>query len=145
MLISFLSLGCSGHHDDLMLSAVCTLAFYGFLWCGEFTVTSTVAYRPLRHLCMDDVILYPEFAHPAYMTIPFKYPKTDPFRKGHVVTLHATKTISCPFKAMSRYLQTRIYESQCSLFLFADGTSCPHSQQVHFLLTFSARKDRDEG
>ena len=84
---------------------------------------------------MDDVIFYPEFAHPAYMTVLFKYSKTDPFGKGHVVTLHATKTLTCPVKVMRQYLHIRIYESQCPLFLFADGTvltcsrfiSCLHS------------------
>ena len=92
------------------------------MWCGEFTVTSTLAFRPSRHLCIDDVIFYPEFALPAYMTVRFKYSKTDPFGKGHVVTLHATKTLTCPVKAMRCYLQTRIYESHRPLFLCSDGT-----------------------
>ena len=78
-----------------------------FLWIlqyEEFAVASSLASRPSRHLCMDDVILYPEFAHPTYMTIHFKYSKSDPFGKGHLVMLHATKT--CPVKAMRHYLQT---------------------------------------
>ena len=41
-----------------MLSAVLTLAFYGFLRCGEFTVPSGAAYSPLRHLSMQDVVFY---------------------------------------------------------------------------------------
>ena len=133
MLTSFLSFGCFGQHDDLMLSAVCTLAFYDFLRCGEFTVTSTLAFRPSRHLCMDDVIFYPEFALPAYMTVCFKYSKTDPFGKGHVATLHATKTLTCPVKAMRRYLQTRIYESHRPLFLCSDGAVLTRSRFISCL------------
>ena len=133
MLISFLSFGCFGQHDDLMLSAVCTLVFYGFLRFVEFTVTSTLAFRPSQHLCMNDVIFCPEFAHSTNMTICFKYSKTDLVGKGHVVTLHAAKTLTCAVKAIRRYLQAQIYESQRPLFLFTDGTVLTRSRFISCL------------
>ena len=59
----------------------------------------------------------------AYMTIRFKYSKTDPFGKGHTVTLHATNTLTCPVQAMRHYLKLRSYHAQTPLFLLADGTT----------------------
>ena len=67
------------------------------------------------------------------MTVRFKYSKTDPFGKGQVVTLHATKTLTCPVKAMRRYLQTRIYESHRPLFLCSDGTVLTRSRFISCL------------
>ena len=46
MIVSFLSFGCFGIFEDLMMSAAVTFAFYGFLHCGEFTVTSQAAFSP---------------------------------------------------------------------------------------------------
>ena len=120
-----------------MLSAVLTLAFYGFLRCGEFTVPSGAAYSPLRHLSMQDVVFYPSFYNPTYMTVHLKYSKTDPFGKGHVVTLHFTNTLTCPVRAMKQYLETRTFDLYGPLFLFADGsalTRCQFIQYLHSLL-----------
>ena len=123
MLISFLSFSCFGKQDDLMLSAVLTLAFYGFLRCREFTVPSGAAYSPLRHLSIQDIVFYPSFYNPTYMTVCFKYFKMDPFGKGHVVTLHVTNTLTCPVMAMKQYLETRTFDLYGPLFLFADGSA----------------------
>ena len=129
MLISFLSFSCFGRQDDLILSAVLTLAFYGFLRCGEFTVPSGAAYSPPRHLSMLDVAFYPSFYNPTYMTVHFKYSKADPFGKGHVVTLHVINTLTCPVRAMKQYLET-IYSP---LFLFADGSALTRCQFIRYL------------
>ena len=136
MLISFLSFSCFGRQDNLMLSAVLTLAFYGFLKCGEFTVPSGAAYRPLRHLSMQDVVFYPSFYNPTYMTVHFKYSETDPFRKGHVVTLHVTNTLTCPVRAMKQYLETRTFDLYGPLFLFADGSALTRCQFIRYLGTY---------
>ena len=122
MLISFLTFGCFGQCDGRMLSASMTLAFFGFLWCGEFTMPNQNAYQPHRDLSMQDVIFYPTMEEAAYMTIRFKYSKPDPFGKGHTVTLHATNTLTCPVQAMRHYLKLRSYHAQSPLFLLADGT-----------------------
>ena len=58
----------------------------------------------------------------AYMTIRFKYSKTDPFGKGHTVTLAARNTLTCPVQAMRHYLKLKSYHAQSPLFLLADGT-----------------------
>ena len=121
MLISFLSFGCFGQCDDRMLTAAMTLAFFGFLRCGEFTTPNQNAYQPHRNLSMQDVIFYPTMEEAAYITIRFKYSKTDPFGKGHTVTLHAINTLTCAVQAMRHYLKLRSYHAQSPLFLLADG------------------------
>ena len=133
MLISFLSFGCFGQCNDCMLSAAMTLAFFGFMWHGEFTTPNQNAYQPHRHLSTQDVIFYPTIDEAAYMTIQFKYSKTDPFGKGHTVTLHATNTSTCPIQAIRHYLKLRSYHAQSPLyfcwlmvrFLLASNSS-PH-------------------
>ena len=47
-------------------------------------------YNPLKHLIMQDLVFYPSFCNPTYMTVHFKYSKTDHFAKGHIVTRHVT-------------------------------------------------------
>ena len=96
MLISFLVL-VVGQCDDRMFSAAKTLACLGFL-CGEFTTPNQNAFQPHRHLSIQHVIFYPTMDEAAYITIRYKYSKTDRFGKGHRVTLHATNTLIVLFK-----------------------------------------------
>ena len=122
MLISFLSFGCFDQCDDRMLSAAMTLAFFRFMRFGEFTMPNQNAYQLHRHLSMQDVIFYPTMDGAAYMTIRFKYSKTDPSGEGHTVTLHATNTLTCPVQGMRHYIKLRSYHAQSPLFLLVDGT-----------------------
>ena len=132
MPISFLSFGCFGQCDDRMLSAAITLVFVEFLPCGEFTTPNQNAYQPQKHSSRQDVTFYPTMDEAAYMTIRFKHSKTDPFRKGHTVTLHATKTLTCPVQAMRHYLKLRSYHAQTPYFcwrmvrLLVASNSSPH-------------------
>ena len=84
------------------------------------------AYHPHKHSSTQDVIFYPTMDEAAYMTIRRKYSKTDPFGKGHAVTMHATNTLTCPVQAMRHYLKLRSYHAQSPLFLLADGTALSH-------------------
>ena len=63
----------------------------------------------------------------------FKYSKTDPFGKGHVVTLHVTNTLTCPVRAMKQYLETRTFDLYGPLFLFADGSALTCCQFIRYL------------
>ena len=130
MIVSLLSFGCFGIFEDLMMSAAVTFAFYGF--CGEFTVTSQAAFSPHRSLCMQDIVFYPKMDSPDYMTVRFKFSKTDPwpFGKGHIVTIHATHTLSCPVRAMSQYLKGTAVLARC-LHICVGRWHNSHSIQIH--------------
>ena len=129
--MSFLSFGCFGIFEDLMMFAAVTFAFYGFLRCGEFTVTSQAAFSPHRSLCMQDIVFYPTMDSPDYMTVRFKFSKTDPFGKGHIVTIHTTYTLTCPVRAMSQYLRARQYRPDVPIFVSADGTILTRSKFIN--------------
>ena len=131
MRASFPSFGCFGIFEDLIMSAAVTFAFYGFLRCGEFIVTSQAAFSPHRSLCMQDIVFYRTMDSPDYMTVRFKFSKTDPFGKGHIVTIHTTHTLACPVRAMSQYLRARQYRPDVPIFVLADGTILTRSKFIN--------------
>ncbi|XP_048254616.1 uncharacterized protein LOC125381595 [Haliotis rufescens] len=70
---------------NIMLKAVCCLAFFAFLRCGEFTCDR---FSPHVNLCFNSV-------------------KTDPFRKGVNIVLHRMNTAICPVHNMLTYMYHR--------------------------------------
>lgn len=42
-------------YNNIMMWAACSLAFFGFLWCSEFTVPSQQEYTPTDHLSLQDI------------------------------------------------------------------------------------------
>lgn len=71
---------------NLMLETVCTIAFFGFLRCGEFTCKEV--FDPSIHLCISDLSIFEDYVH-----LQLKISKTDPFRKGVIIKLFATDNI----------------------------------------------------
>ena len=120
-LVQLLSMGCFGQTEDRMLLAVINLAFFGFLRCGEFTVQRCDQFDPARHLTVNDVTFYPNHIRPDYMTLRLKYSKTDPFGKGHIVTLYRTNRPTCPVTSMQVYLNSRGQSLEEPLFLTRDS------------------------
>lgn len=90
-----------------MFEAACTVAFFGFLRCGEFTVHSDVHYDD--YVSTEDVI-----CHDTFVTITLKKSKTDPFRHGVQIKLFKTNTDVCPVNAISKYLtlRSRVFRKQ---------------------------------
>ena len=94
--------------DRLMLKAAFTLAFHGFMRCGELTSGLTRA-----HLMLDPAA--------RYLQIHLDRSKTDPTGKGESVTVGASQDeLICPVKAMLAYLSTRHRASKC-LFNYSNG------------------------
>ncbi|CAC5378899.1 unnamed protein product [Mytilus coruscus] len=87
---------------DLMLEAVCTVGFYGFMRCGEFTVLKANQFDPSVNLCIGDIMF-----HKDMIVLKLKQSKTDPFRKGIDIQLHKVQNQICPFKILVKYLQVR--------------------------------------
>ena len=84
-----------------MLEAAFTVAFLGFLRCGEFTCKSV--FDPQINLTMDDVTIEEDSSS---VKILLKASKTDPFRRGVVVNLFRTGHSVCPVPAVLNYLKT---------------------------------------
>ena len=80
---------------------------------------------------MQDIVFYPTMGSPDYMTVMFKFFKTDPFGKGHTVTIHTTHTLTCPVRALSRYLRAWQYWPNVSIFVLADGTILIRSKFIN--------------
>ena len=92
--------------DKLMLWTAVCIAFFGFLRCAEFPVSSLEAYDPNRHLSFNDIILF----HPPKVTtvaVSIKCSKTDQFGKVVQIFLSRTKSSLCPVSALLDYLTVR--------------------------------------
>ncbi|XP_061175615.1 uncharacterized protein LOC133184543 [Saccostrea echinata] len=121
--------GMFGYFLDTMLQAACSLAFFAFLRCGEFTVNDI---NQDNLLCVEDVIM--DRNYKAY-TITLKRSKTDPFRKGIQICLFQSDQTVCPVKSMLKYLNLRRkwYNCVMSSALFTDESGNPLSR--HFFIT----------
>lgn len=99
-LISTLQRGVHGAFTDVMLQAVCTTAFFGFLRCAEFTCGDH--FDPDVNLCVSDVRFQKDSA-----CLQLKQSKTDPFRKGVTIRLFCNGTACCPTCHLHTYSLTR--------------------------------------
>ena len=133
LLVSFIHRGCFGVPENQMFLAAITLAFYGFLCCGEFTSPSTSTFSARRRLAIQDVIFYPTFNSPLYMTVRCKFSKTDSFGRGHTLYLFSTHTLTCPVAAMKKYLSLNKYDPHAPLLCLGDGTPLTRSKFVKML------------
>ena len=86
---------------NIMLEAAFTVAFFGFLRCGEFTCKSV--FDPDTNLTMEDVQIDETSSN---IKLRLKSSKTDPFRRGVVVNLFRTGHTICPVTAVHNYLKT---------------------------------------
>ena len=77
--------------EKRLLWSAFTLAFYAFLRASEFTASN---------LQWSDI----NFS-PTSVTIHLQQSKTDPFRRGHFITLQATSTSTCPVRAFSQFAE----------------------------------------
>ena len=116
-----------------MLWAACTLSFFRFLHCGEFTCLSRQAYDPSCHLSLEDVAIDSP-TNPSIMRVTLKQSKTDSFRQGADIFLGATKTSFCSVMVMLAYLA--IYGSAAGLlFICSNGSPLTRSLLVNSLKT----------
>ena len=109
--------------NDCLMKAACSLAFFGFLRCGEFT-TLTNNFDPEINPCLEDVI-FSESGIGKCFKLRLKASKTDPFREGCLVSYHANLSQICPHVAMETYLKLRNkskQEPKTPLFVLENGT-----------------------
>ena len=95
--------GVFGPYVDLMLETACSIAFFGFLRCGEFTAANHT-FDPAVNLCLRDISAAP---HGKAYILHLKTSKTDPFRQGVDIFLHSTGQVACPWRSISAFLRVR--------------------------------------
>ena len=76
-------------YHNIMIWAACSLAFFGFLRCGEFTIPSDSDFDPQAHLTIDDIAIDNHIT-PSTIRVRIKQSKTDPFREGVYLFLGKT-------------------------------------------------------
>ena len=94
-----LSRGLHSPSVDLMLKCIFTVAFYGFLRCGEFTVNNTST----SYIQASDVELASDLSQ---LTLLLRSSKTDPFSKGVPILIFNSPPL-LPVTIMSNYLSHR--------------------------------------
>ena len=127
-----LNSGIFGPFTDIMMKAACTLAFFGFLRCGEFTAASSV-FDPSVHLTIADVIFEHEVSK---FTLNLKRSKVDIFRQGVHIPFYKTNSEICPVTTMHEYLSIRKKcGGTCSapLFITSDGSVLTRARFIHML------------
>lgn len=107
-------------YENLLLETMCTLAFFAFLRCGEFTIDCADKFDPVFHLCLADLLIFDDCVH-----LKLKASKTDPFRQGITIKLFETKRCICPYSVCCRYFSQRVKlnsQPESPLFLEHSGT-----------------------
>ena len=102
--------------DKIMLWAAMLTAFYGFLRVSEYTSPRTLVFDPETTLCYQDITL----TSPSSFQLHLKASKTDPFRVGVTITIHANSSPLCPLRAIRPYLSRR-QQKPGPLFMWQDG------------------------
>lgn len=126
-----------GKYTDSLMKAVCSLAFFGFMRCGEFT-TLTNTFQTEVHLCLGDLILEHKQGKIHTMKLNLKVSKTDPFREGCSISYHCVDSPVCAVRAMESYLIRRLNltRDSCSpLFLFPGGQALTRNTFLAMLTT----------
>ncbi|XP_006818610.1 uncharacterized protein LOC102806526 [Saccoglossus kowalevskii] len=129
---SALSKGIFTPFTDVLLQAVVSVAFIGFLRCGEFT-TENAQFDKNVNLCLEDV----SFCSSDKVLLKLKTSKTDPLRKGTVLTLFKNNRF-CPVTALQQYIAARKrsnYHNGPSdpLFISEDGLPLTRACFLHLL------------
>ena len=108
-LINLLNGGVFGPYMDSLMKAACSLAFFPFLRCGEFTTQaqSFDVQKPLGLCYSDMTFVTHEAGQLEKMYLKLKVSKADPFRQGCTIVLFTTATDTCAVQNMVHFLTKR--------------------------------------
>ena len=87
--------------DYCMFWSACSLAFFGFLRVSEFTCSGL--FDPRIHLSLSHVWFDPSGS----IRPVIKSSKTDPFRRGVILSIGPSGNSLCPVSALCHYIQVR--------------------------------------
>lgn len=119
-MVNFLLKQRTAMYTNLLLSVACTMAFFGFLRCGEFT-SRRKTFDQRYDLCLADI----KFASDnSKFSIYLKHSKSDQSHAGVIIPIFANDTPICPVMLMRRFYDLRLKSGATQndpLFLLANG------------------------
>ena len=88
---------------DTLLTAVFITSFFGFLRCGEITI-SQPEFDPSKNICLNDITFCETHAQ-----LLLRSSKADPYKKGVVIPLFKNDLNRdlCPYRALAQYVEMR--------------------------------------
>ena len=110
-------------YKDILMKAACSVAYFGFLRCGEFTTYGKV-FNFDSNLCLGDISFTMSNKQPVAMHLFLKASKTDPFRQGCTIRYFRLSNVICPVQNLYRFLQIRLSisrDARSPLFMLPDG------------------------
>lgn len=129
---------------DSLLLAVCTLAFFGFLRCGEFTARSKREAEFENCLSMQDISFAKDLS---YYTLTLRSSKTDPFRQGVLIHIFQNEKIH-PVTHMWNYFSARKrlgkVQNYCPLFVNAHGDILTRAEFLDMIRHLLSRLNLDD-
>ena len=129
----FIVLGNSLFHeiDTALMKAVCSMAWFGFLRCSEFTTLNN-SFDPGCNVTNADVHLTS-----SAVRFTLKASKTDPFRQGRIIHFFSVNNSICPVHAISSYMGMKRSRFTCydnaPFFVRADGNHLTRNTFVKML------------
>lgn len=113
-------------HDETMIWAAISIAFFGFLRIGEMTCPGP--FSSATHLSRSDVSFRKTKDNATFLNLRLKASKTDPFRSSTTITIGGTSGIYCPVRALQTYLLRTSTDHAGPLFCYSNGTALTRSQ-----------------
>ena len=85
-------------HDETMIWAAISIAFFGFLRIGEMTCSGP--YNSSTNLCRSDVSFHNKKRgdNEVFLQLRIKASKTDPFRASATITIGSNSGMYCPVR-----------------------------------------------
>lgn len=95
--------GYVSSYVDSLLKTVCVTSFFGFLRCGEITISQR-EFDPSRNICLSDIRICE-----THIMLHLKTQKTDPYKRGMSIPLFKIESNRelCPYLALTKYLELR--------------------------------------
>jgi hypothetical protein len=114
-------------HDEIMIWAAISIAFFGFLRIGEMTCSSP--FNSSIHLSRPDISFHNDQRHQdVFLQLRIKASKTDPFRSSATITIGSNSSICCPVKALQAYFSRTSSDYAGPLFCYSNGVPLSRSQ-----------------
>jgi len=112
----------------LNFEASVTLAFSGFLRCGEFTVPAGKEFDPVIHLTSESIRFVPSIQSPTHVVLTLPSSKTDLFRKGVDISIAAVPGAhTCAVAALQSLYRHGHKSPGSPLFIQDDGSPLSHN------------------